>query len=283
MILRGIALGVVILLSLCQPRALGQEQAELNTLLMKSTFELRGPASGGKTTFGTVFIMGKPIKNEEPTRSYLVLLTAAHVLDEVLGDKATLLFHRRKADGSFKAEPYEISIRRNGKSLYVRNPNADVAAMYLTIKDEELVPDPVLSMDFLATDDRIQLYELHPGDELLCLGFPAAIDFNSFPVIRSGVLASYPLTPSKAIGAYFYNFHVFPGNSGGPVYFSYETRRFGGALHSGPIQGVLGLVSQQVSSTLPEYQSLEMDVSRIVPSTFILETINLLPESPSTQ
>jgi hypothetical protein len=270
------ALGV--LLSACGLVASAQEPPiELNAILMKSTFELAGPAAGGKTTFGTVFVIGKPLK-DNPNRSWNVLVTAAHVLDEVLGDKATLFLHHKNSDGTFTNDPFEISIRNNGKNLYVTNPDADVATMYLPLKEGAMEGN--LPMSVLATDETLKSLEIPPGDELLCLGFPAAVNLNSFPVIRSGVLASYPLTPSKTVKIYFYNFRIFPGNSGGPVYFSYYTRQYGGALHGGSIQGVVGLVTQQVNSTLPEYSTLELDISRIVPSSFIIDTINMLPDIP---
>lgn len=253
---------------------------ELNTILMKSTFELVGPIAGGKTGVGTVFVIGKPMK-DDPKRSWRVLVTAAHVLDDVVGDKATLLLHHENFDGTFSNEPYDIRIRDKGKNLYVTNPDADVAAMFIGF--QKGVEFSLLPMSVLMKDEQLKLLEFHPGDELLCLGFPAFVNFNSFPVIRSGVLASYPLTPTRAIKTFYYNFRVLPGNSGGPVYFSYATRQFGGNLHAGPIAGVIGLVTKEVNSAIPEYSSREMDISIIVPSSFIIDTINMLPDSPAPQ
>jgi len=101
----------------------------------------------------------------------------------------------------------------------------------------------LLPIAFLADDARLEHLEVHPGDELLCLGFPLAADVNGFPVLRSGLLASYPITPSKTVKQYYYNFHIFPGNSGGPVYFNFLNRVYGNATHLGDIeQGVIGLV-----------------------------------------
>ncbi len=276
-----LVLGSSLASSLCSATAQEAPELELNTVLMKSTFKLVGPAAGGKIDFGTVFLIGKPTK-DNPLRSWYVLVTAAHVLDNVLGDKATLMLHHENPDGTFRDEPYDIAIRDKGKNLYVTNPDADVAAMYLAFR-EGAQPPLLLPLSVLVTDERLKQLKLHPGDELLCLGFPAFVNVDSFPVIRSGILASYPLTPSKTIKTYYYNFRVFPGNSGGPVYFSYSTRRFGDALHAGPIDGVIGLVSQQVNSTLPEYSSRELDISIIVPSSFIIDTISMLPEGPARQ
>ena len=138
----------------------------------------------------------------------------------------------------------------------------------------------MLDQSYLADDDRLRTYEIHPGDELLCLGYPLAAPANAmgFPILRSGKIASYPLIPVSANLPWLFDFTVFPGNSGGPVYFSYDTRRYGGALHMGPIQSVVGLLSQQLSSSLPEYKGTSLEAGVIVPAKFIIETLNLLPD-----
>jgi len=226
---------------------------DINTLLMKSTFELRGPAATpGQSSVGTVFILGKPHK-DDPKQADCVLVTAAHVLDDVVGDEAELLLRYENGDGSFRTELFSISIRSKGANLYRKNPDVDVAVMYVRLPSQ--VNLQLLPISLLATDETVNTLEIHPGDELLCLGFPLAVDLNGFPLIRAGTLASYPLTPSKSIKIYYYNFHIFPGNSGGPVYFSFSNRVYkGGMTHIGVQQGLLGLVSQQVKSTQPGYQ-----------------------------
>ena len=183
---------------------------DLNTVLMNSTFEIMGPsAEAGKTTFGTIFVLGKPLK-ADPTKGSYVLITAAHVLNEISGDTATLFLRKKDASGAFTKFPVPLSIRNQGKNLYVKNPDADVAAMYLNLPNETEIK--LLPLALLADDATLQHLEVHPGDELLCLGFPLAIDVKGFPVIRSGLLASYPITPSRIVKQYYYNFHVFPGN-----------------------------------------------------------------------
>jgi len=164
---------------------------DLNTILMNSTFELRGPAVTAGTSIGTVFFMSKPTK-VDPTRGYNVLITAAHVLDDVKGEDASLMLRRKNLDGTYSPVPYPIKLRKNGKNLYVKHPDADVAAMYLGLPAD--LPLSFLPLDYLADDVRLLDLEIHPGDDLLCLGFPLALDFNTFPVIRSGTLAAYPLT-----------------------------------------------------------------------------------------
>ena len=250
---------------------------DLNTILMNSTFEVKGPAGPNNETSGTVFVIGKPLK-DDPVRAYYVLITAGHVLDDIVGDQATLMLRQKNADGTYHSVPYTIKIRDHGVNLYKKHPDADVVAMYLGIPRE--IKLDLLPISVLADDARLLELQVHPGDELLCLGFPLRLDFNTFPVIRTGTLASYPLTPSKAIKTFFYNFHVFPGNSGGPVYFTFANRVYRGGTHIGVQQGVIGLVIQQENSRLPGYEGAQLDISMIVPSSFIIETIALLPDSP---
>ena len=253
---------------------------ELNTALMNSTFEIFGPSSArpGETTFGTVFFLGKPLPTA-PDRSYFVMITAAHVLDEISGDVATLNLRRKDATGAFITVPFNIRIRNAGANLYVKGRDADVAAMYQILPQEldlKLIPLAVL-----ADDDRVQELEIHPGEELSCLGFPLGISLQGFPVLRTGTLASYPLVPSRQVQTYVYAFHVFPGNSGGPVYFSFSGRIYGKALRLGDVQaGIIGLVSQQVNSMMPGFEHAQIDLSIIVPSSYIKDTVALLPDKP---
>ena len=165
---------------------------ELNTILMNSTFEIYGPsAEPGKTTSGTVFFLGKPLKTDPKKGSY-VLITAAHVLDEISGDTATLVLRKKDVTGAFNKLPYRIAIRNQGTKLYLKNPDADVAVMFVRIPTGA---EPMLLPSLALVDDAVlEHLKIHPGDELLCLGFPLAVDVNGFPVIRSGLL---PLTQSR--------------------------------------------------------------------------------------
>src|SRR5205807_2003788 len=68
---------------------------ELNTILMESTFRIHGPSkeANDKVSFGTVFLMGKPIP--DTTKAYYVLITAAQVLNEIKGETGTLTLREK--------------------------------------------------------------------------------------------------------------------------------------------------------------------------------------------
>jgi hypothetical protein len=254
---------------------------ELNTLLMHATFRISGPSRSppGATTFGTVFVIGIPSASH-PKLAAAVMVTAAHVLDDIATDTATLMARRRNVDGTYTAFPYEFHIRDNQKPRYLEHPTADIAAMYIDLPIE--VPITALPPQFLADDRLIEEIDLHPGDEVFCLGFPlAATAPGGFPILRTGHIASYPLTPMKTVGLIDLDLLLFGGNSSGPVYFSYSNRAIKGVTHlGGSMRGILGLVIQNINSGLPGYQGQSLNFGAIVPAVFIRETIDLLPPKP---
>jgi hypothetical protein len=249
---------------------------------MHSTFKIWGPDANkpSNTSFGTMFLMGMPIKGQTE-KSSAVLVTAGHVLDGIGGDTATILLRRRSKEGAYSTSDYSFKIREKGSPLYVKHDTADVAVMYMNLPDEQL-PISVLQPNFLADDAMVDQLEIHPGDEVLCLGFPLfSNEPGGFPFLRGGRLASYPLTPMKTAQAWLYDALVYPGNSGGPVYFHFENRMYGGSTHIGWAQALLGLIIQDVNSPIPEFQDKKLGYAVIVPSQFIKETLaKLPPESP---
>jgi hypothetical protein len=250
---------------------------ELNTLLMQSTFKVQGPKAGDRTkvAFGTAFLMGR-VKKAKPSEAWYVVITAAHVFEDIEGDDAQLVLRKQLPDKSFTTYLHPLKLRDKGKNLYYKHPSADVAAVFAVLpKDLNIT---TLATDFLADDDKLEEFELHPGDFLNCLGFPLYVDAQGgFPILRSGKISSYPLTPSSVYKTFEYEFPVFEGNSGGPVYFVDQNRIYNGQAHlGGPIQFIVGLVSQQIGAKLFDNQKIGLGV--VVPAHFIIETLALLPE-----
>jgi hypothetical protein len=217
--------------------------------------------------------MGRP--SPDPQKEYYVLVTAAHVFEAIGGDTAILALRKKEPDGGYTATPWPIKLRDNGKPLYVKAPDADVAALYVDMPDDLNVV--ILPNSFLADDDALKQFEIHPGDELLCLGFPLYISSESgFPILRSGKIASYPIIPTTINKHIYFDFRVFEGNSGGPVYFVDHDRVYGGTTHLGEtVQFVLGLVTSQLESRV--YNNQFVELASVVPAPYIREAINLLP------
>ena len=254
-----------------------QDKFELNTILMNSTFKIEG---SGK--IGTVFIIGKPFFNDS-TRAFFVLVTANHVLNDIKTDNA-ILYLRKEVNKKFIKFPYTLKIRKKGKPLWIKHSEVDVAAMYVSLPED--ISINLLPTFFLANDSLISAYEIHPGDELLCLGFPYGAEANDagFPILRSGKISSYPITPTKEIKSFLFDFQIFGGNSGGPVYFVGLNRRYKGVIHIGEVRFIIGLVSEEVVleeqvKSLDEisFRKHPLSLAKVIPATFIIETIDLLP------
>lgn len=264
---------------------------DINTILMRSTLKIMGENG----TVGTVFILAKPNPGEKnPGYFKFVLITAAHVMEDIDSDFAVIFF-RKKVGGKYIKSPYLFQIRQNGKPLWVKHPDTDVAAMYIIIPYGFDVFDvPLAPIEILSSDKLIEDFELYPGREIKVIGFPlnAESETAGFPILRTGTIASFPLIPEKELKTFLIDFRVFDGNSGGPVYYyNPDWRKRGLALISGvpkEVHIILGLVSKQVliPITTRSYrqetrQEFPLSIAEVVNGTFIRETISMLPPMPN--
>lgn len=246
---------------------------EINTTLMHYTYPIIGPTGEpNEVTVGTVFLMAIPEPNQPEKLRQAVLITATHILEKISGEKATVHMREKKNDGKYKVVHYDIQIRKGKEPIWVRHETADIALIKINLPrfiQKQSAEIPLPSTNLLADDDIMEKYEIHPGDELLCLGYPLGATAQSgFPILRSGKIASYPLTPAKDVNSLLFDFEIFGGNSGGPVYFVDKERRYSGTAHMGKtIQFVAGIVSKQ-------HEKLRLGV--VVPAHFIKETLDQL-------
>jgi hypothetical protein len=259
------------------------DQEDINTILMQSTFKIEGPNGQGQSVQGTAFIVARPIPDHPLTALY-VLVTAAHVLEDMPSDNAILQL-RRRANGGWVRIPMPIRIRANGQPLWRKHPQADVAVMYVPVPGDAGLE--MASTDLLASDADLAKFEIHPGDELECLGYPLGLEANDagFPVLRSGTIASYPLLPTATTKSFLFDFRIFKGNSGGPVYFTDRNRYYGNTTHLGEtIRLLVGLVSQE--SVMPEHiigpyseelRQLQLGLAVVIHASLIKQAIELLP------
>jgi len=247
-----------------------QEYVDLNTLLMESTFRLQGIASEDSVLIGTAFIIDLPCK-EDPEKA--VLITSSHLLDSLRSDRALLGLRDKRWDGTWEERPWWIDIRRDGKPLWLRHKDVDVAALCISLP--RFADIPLRSMDFLADEGTFERYEIHPGDELMCLGYSSVNGVHGsggFPILRGGKIASYPLLPVRRVPTFRYDVEIFKGYSGGPVYFSQVGRLYDGVSHPEEhIQFIAGLLSRQWFADKEETQPLK--VAEVVHSHFIRETV----------
>lgn len=272
---------IICTLSVCTGSSFANENIpDINTILMRSTFKI----IGSNNTIGTVFILGQPIINK---KAAYVLVTAAHVLEGIKGDTASLLL-RRKVGNKYTKFTHTLQIRDHNKPLWVAHASADVAAMHISLPEDTDIL--LASSDLLVTDNILEKYEIYPGRELKVVGFPFGLESNElgFPVLRSGNIASFPITPSLELKTFLMDFKVFGGNSGGPVYFhdpDWHKRRSGAITAPVEVQMLIGLVSKQkiitekVNSYMEEVtRNHPTDLAEIVHAALIKETIEQLPD-----
>ncbi len=267
-----------LLLLLVSPSARADGAFEINTTLMRSTFKVAGTGSAG-----TAFILGRRDVGDS-NKAHYVLVTAAHVLDKMQTDDAILFLRKKNGDG-FQKIAFPLKVKKTGRPLWTTHPDADVAVMYVALpRDADLL---LISTDLLATDEMLEKFSIHPGDQLSCLGFPYGADANEagFPVLRTGHIASYPLTPTKKTKVLLVDLNVHNGNSGGPVYFVDINRTFGGTTNLGTtVQFLVGLVSQQ-SLFEEEVKSMsetrrvqhQLGIGVVIHASLIREALDLLP------
>lgn len=278
---------IFLALSMWSTLAIG-ETGDVHNILMHWTFKIEGkPADPNKTVFGTVFIMGIPI-SDSSTLATPVLVTAAHVLSDIQAETATVHMRSEMSDGSYRRRPCDIRIRdTNGVPLWVRHPEVDIAVMKIGIPNDAMSAVPLLSTVSLADDAEFELRDIHPGDELMCLGFPLGLESNDagFPILRSGRIASYPVHPSRLAKSFYYDIAVYGGNSGGPVFYEYKNRRIPGEPFTKTVDtsALAGVVIQDVSQTINiegYFESVRrrdpLGLASVVPAEFIKQTLEMI-------
>jgi hypothetical protein len=272
---------------LCCVAALSQrpDQPDLNVILMQNTFLVVGPTkTPGLSTLGTVFLLMRPF-SVQPAKEYtsgrVVLVTAAHVLEEMNGDTATIFLRTHQGE-RWIIQPARFSIRHNGQALWKKQPDADVAVMYVKFPGNVLSMTTIVPTSFLADDEVLRKTGVVPGVDLNILGFPLGTTSNDagFPILRTGVISSYPLLPTASTKSFLVDFRVFKGNSGGPVYYSRPEPK-GSASLCCPPQFIMGLVSKEKSVDMP-YSQLQLSLGEIVHASIITSTIEMLP-APETK
>ena len=166
--------------------------------------------------------------------------------------------------------------RRESRSAKVRGncglitPIRDVAA--IGIVAPAAFAKAAIPLAWLAGDDAMTRYALEPGDEMMTLGFPQGLSANSagFPILRAGKVASYPLGPSTAFPTFLLDFHVFPGNSGGPVFLEAHTTAQLGA-EKPPTHLIAGMLTQEV-----EVGAENLGIGIVTQARFVRETLAML-------
>ena len=125
----------------------------------------------------------------------------------------------------------------------------------------------------------------------MCLGYPLGLDSSGFPVLRSGRIASYPVSPSSLAKTFLLDIRVYGGNSGGPVFFDFRKRDIPGLPSEQWVDwvGIAGLISQDISHTshMEDYfgsvtRRDPIGLAIVVPAEFIKQTVDKITVEQTT-
>lgn len=166
-------------------------------------------------TSGTGFVV--TVGDTGGKRPRHVLVSAAHVFDNLKGADCTVVFRARGKDGVFVRKDVTVPMRQNDKPLWVRHPQVDVAVLPLSLPDG--VDVQPFAVRQLADANRAAEGKVRVGQDVYIPCFPVQLESNpaGWPILRKGTIASHPLTPLAAARTVYIDYSHFGGDSGAPV------------------------------------------------------------------
>ena len=249
-----------------------QWQMDLDTMMMNATFRIMGPSLEvpGALYTGSGFLIDRA-SAADAAGGTVVAVSAAHVLSGISGDYAVFVFRLKNDSTKYERVQCPVRIRMDGRPLWTSHPAEDIVAMHVRMPTGHAMD--AIPVSLLATDEAFASYNVHPGDEVSSLGYPFGYELNEFgfPLLRSGRIASFPLTPVRTMKQFFVDFSAGGGTSGGPVYISSQNRTFNNRLTLGrAVFSVLGMVTQNALS--PDGKQ-DAGITKVVHAQFVRETI----------
>jgi len=238
--------------------------------LIGATVRLEQSAPSGQQTIGTGFLISARGADGSPQT---ILVTANHVFVDMKGPKAEVGYRIAGSDGSWRFAPRPLRIRTEaGAPLWTADGAHDVAA--IRIEAPPRFARAAIPMNYLASGAGVARQALSPGEELFVLGYPEGLAANAagFPILRSGRIASYPVSPALS-ATFLLDFAVFPGNSGGPV-FSLPGLQPAAAGEARP--AIVGMLTRQV-----EVGQERLEIGIVTHAEYIAGTIQRLGGAPA--
>lgn len=241
---------------------------DLTVGLIGATVQIDQSNNDATRRVGTAFLVAAPRPDGSPRT---VLVTAHHVLNGMAAADARIGWRIEMPAGGWRFAPEPLRIRDSaGEPVWTRHPERDIAVM--EISAPPVFARAAIPLGWLAASDDLDAWQVGPGDELLTLGFPRGYSSNTagFPILRVGRIASWPLTPIENFPVFLLDFQVFPGNSGGPVFWTPAARKLPGTTQPDHpfIAGVL------TSEVRPAGEPL--GIGLVAHASYVRETILLL-------
>lgn len=179
--------------------------------IVAGTYRLTGP---GSTATGFI-VLGAV--SERSNRQERFLVTAAHVLEQMQGETATLVVGKRPPDLQDKLQ-HTLKIRSGDRPLWVKHPQQDVAVLRLSVNFPQVTGIP---LEQLAGPEVWKAQNWEPGDFLWSIGCPHAAQFDpdprGYPLTRLGCFAAPVEVPTAGNPTFLAEYNTSEGDSGGPV------------------------------------------------------------------
>ena len=220
---------------------------------------------------GTCFLIAtKKVDAANPRR--VILATAAHVMEQMAGNECELFLRAENEDHIFSRYPLTITVRNEGKPLWTRHPDIDIATIFADLPEN--VSAKPIPIDQLADEARVIDKTVRVGRETWIPCYPAKLEANEagWPVLRKGSIASHPLIPVKSMKTMLVDYRAFGGDSGAPVAMIVNDQLY-------VVGVVLGMHRQTDRSSLPfEERTMHtpLGLSIVGQTAFLRETIDLM-------
>ena len=161
-------------------------------------------------------------KSEDPnkTKYRIFLMTNRHVFENK--GRVWLRFDKAEGGGT-KIFPVDLKVGKKEMWLSHRNKKIDLAM--LTVSPQFLTQNGVawhfVQEELFAYHKDFERIGISPGDEIFITGFPLGLvgETQNFALVRSGMLSRTDNEVVKEAGAFLVDASIFPGNSGGPIFF----------------------------------------------------------------
>jgi hypothetical protein len=241
--------------------------------MIQATFKLVNPASTA-----TCFLLGRPQPGAEK-KSETILITAAHVFEQMTGEQATLVLRKPNKDGTYARHELNLKVRAKDRPLWTKHAKVDVAALRIQLPAG--VAAAPLPLAALVDETAIKAGRFGPGDDVRIACYPVRFEISAagFPVVRRGAVSGFPLAPVKAYNTFLVDYNNFVGDSGGPVFVIDEKEED----ETNPL--VIGVVLGQHLYDERTKLAFEervlhhrLGLAIVVHAQFVRETLQLLPK-----
>ncbi|MBU8933966.1 MAG: serine protease [candidate division Zixibacteria bacterium] len=228
--------------------------------------------------YGTGLFIGCPV---DSLRRIPAIVTARHVFDSIRSDSVQIFLRRYTGTGLVEVHPWTIQIRKDSIPLYHVHPdsNIDLAGMRFPLPKDPRLDPKIMSKSMFVSDSALADAELHTGDEVYFIGYPwgFASTQGDFPLVRSGIIASYPILPFRSNPVYYIDGPVKKGNSGGPVLLA---QRSEGKTLPGFIVGIVSNSQGQKEIVQSRDEVVikthDLGIAGVVNSGYILDFFDIL-------